>query len=109
MSDDRHILPQRRASETFEIAHGNQRNLYIVTVSRFADDPARVAEIFVTGAKSGSALEAVARDAAIMVSIALQHGAPLKAIQHSITREQDGAPSTVIGAVIDRLLIDEPA
>lgn len=97
---ERRALPQRRPSETFTIKHGHHV-AFTVTVGYYADG--EIGEVFVSGHKTGSDLEAVARDGAVLLSIALQHGVPLAILKHAITREQSGAPSTVIGQVIDRL------
>lgn len=96
---DRAILPNRRAAETFELQHGAQ----VVAVSIGYDADGRTGEVFVTGAKIGSAMEAIARDAAVIISIAMQHGVPIDTMRHAITREQDGSPSSIIGAVLDQL------
>jgi hypothetical protein len=100
---DRTPLPQRRHSETFELEHGGQRRKYSVTLGYYGGPGSKVGEVFVTGAKAGSEAEANARDAAILLSLALQHGVPLDTIKHAITREADSSPSTVIGRVVDRL------
>jgi len=94
-------LPQRRASETFELRHGNHRGTFQVTIGYYPDGS--VGEVFVSGAKAGSEVEAITRDGAILLSIAVQFGVPLKIIRHAITREADGSASTIIGAVIDQL------
>ena len=62
-----------------------------------------IGEVFISGSKAGSTTEAVARDGAVLLSIALQHGVPLETIKHALTREGNGTPSTIIGAVVDRL------
>ncbi|MCA1452181.1 hypothetical protein I6F35_02990 [Bradyrhizobium sp. BRP22] len=93
-------LPQRRRSETFTIMWGNFP--HVVTVGFYADG--RVGECFVTGGKSGETLEAIARDGAVLLSLALQHGVDLATISHAITRDSQNNPSSVIGAVIDRLM-----
>jgi hypothetical protein len=98
----RRILPQRRASETFNVAHGDQRNAFAVTIGFHRDGS--IGEVFVTGAKIGTSMDAVARDGAILLSLALQHGVPLDVIQHAITRDERGAADTIIGAVVDRLV-----
>lgn len=97
----RKLLPNRRATETFEIRHGRQNTAFTVSVGRYVDKS--IGEVFVSGAKTGSDFEAIARDGAILLSLALQHGAALTTIKHAITREGNGEPSTVIGAVVDRL------
>jgi len=92
-------LPDRRGVETFDIRHNGKR--FHVSVGRFRDGS--IAELFCTGPKSGSDLEAVVRDAATILSIAAQHGAPLDPIRHAITRNADGSPSSIVGAVLERL------
>jgi hypothetical protein len=95
----REPLPQRRAAETFEVTHGTQT--VIVTTGHYADGT--LGEVFVSAPKVGSAMEAIARDAAVLLSIAIQHRVPLDTLRHAVTREQDGSASTIIGAVLDRL------
>ena len=73
----------------------------IVTTGYHADG--RVGEVFITSSKVGSNTEAIARDAAVVLSIAIQFGVPLTTLRGAVTREQDGSPSTVIGAVLDQL------
>jgi hypothetical protein len=53
--------------------------------------------------KVGSPIEAIARDAAVTVSIALQFGAPLETICNALTKDHDGAPATLLGAALDAL------
>jgi hypothetical protein len=95
----RQALPQRRSAETFELQVS--KTTFAVTVGFYPDG--RVAEVFVTGAKAGSELDAVARDGAVLLSLALQYGVPLDVMRHALTREGNGAPSTVIGMVVDQL------
>jgi hypothetical protein len=52
----------------------------------------------------GSELARAARDGAALLTLALQRGIPLKEMQDDSTREGDGAPSSIIGVVIDRLI-----
>jgi hypothetical protein len=98
----REALPNRRFSETFDMRRGDRRAIFKITVGYYRDG--RVGEVFISGAKVGSELEAVARDGAVLLSIALQHGVDLETIRRAITREQNGGPSTIIGAVVDNLL-----
>lgn len=98
---DRFPLPQRRACVTFEMRHGDQRAPFQVSIGFF--DDGSPGEVFITGAKAGSAIEAVARDGAVLVSIALQYGVPLETLQHTIMRNPDGSAGTIVGAVIDEL------
>jgi hypothetical protein len=107
----RRVLPQRRNSESFELRHGNHTTH--VTLGYFPDGA--VGEIFISSTmemgekkKVGSELEALWRDLGILFSVARQYGAPIKVLAGALTREQDGAPSTIIGAVADRLAQAEP-
>ena len=98
----RNPLPHRRHAETFELQHGNRKLSWQITVGRYPDGT--IGEIFANGAKSGSDDEANARDAFVGLSIALQHGVPLAAFQHAMLRNADGSASTIVGAVIDKLV-----
>lgn len=97
----RRRLPDRRRAEVFELRHGDQNTPFQITVGYYPEGD--IGEIFIAGSKSGSAFDAVARDGAVLLSLALQHGVPLDTIKHAITREADGRPSTIVGAVVDRL------
>ena len=41
------------------------------------------------------------RDAAIISSIAFQHGVPLDALASAVTRDDRGQPASIIGALLD--------
>jgi hypothetical protein len=70
MTKERERLPNRRASETLQFEHGGFR--YVASLSRFADG--RLAEVFLSGPKTGTDVASAARDSSIVASIALQHG-----------------------------------
>ena len=99
----REPLPQRRPSEMFELRHGGKQAVFHVTVGYYDNACTRLGEVFVAGSKSGTEVEANVRDAAILVSLALQYGVPVDVMRHATTREADGTPSTIIGMVLDRL------
>ena len=48
-------------------------------------------------------LDAFAADAAILVSLLLQHGATPAEIGHALRRAPDGTAASLVGAVVDRL------
>ena len=98
----RSVLPQRRRSETFELRWGKQNTVFAITIG-FYDDGSP-GEVFISGAKAGSDLDAASRDNAVLLSIALQHGVPLQVMAGAVTRELDGSPSTIAGKVIDMLV-----
>ena len=100
----RRALPQRRRAETFAVVHWNQ--LFTVTIGFF--DDGTPGEVFVDSKKTGGDAEAIARDAAVVISLALQHGVAAEAIRHAVTRNGNGAPSSILGAVIDALAATTP-
>jgi hypothetical protein len=53
--------------------------------------------------KAGSPIEAIARDAAVTVSIALQFGADLETIRAALTKDHLGGAATLLGAALDAL------
>jgi hypothetical protein len=69
-------LPNRRASETFDVEA--QGLCFTTTVSRF--DNGSIAEIFIQNHKAGSMVGINAQDAAVVCSLALQYGVPLEVI-----------------------------
>lgn len=100
----RNALPQRRRSDTFEVAFGGFNKTHTITVGYY--DDGSIGEVFITGGKSGEQLEAIARDGAVLLSLALQHGVSIDTISHAITRDSQGQPQTIVGAVVDRLRSD---
>ena len=94
----RQRLPNRRQCETFEFTHAG---LDFTLCAGFYPD-GRIAEIFLSSRKPGSPIEAIARDAAVTVSIA-QFGADLETIKQALTKDHDGGPATLLGAALDKL------
>jgi hypothetical protein len=74
---------------------------YVAGIGRF--DDGRLAEVFLTLPKPATAVEASARDAAIVASLALQYGVPLVTLQQALTRNGDGSPSSPLGRLLDLL------
>ena len=95
----RNALPPRRLAETITITHWNQP--VTVTVGFYADGSP--GEVFIESGKSGGDAAAIARDAGVTISLALQHGVGIEAIQHAVTRDSSGAPSSILGAAVDVL------
>lgn len=106
----RNTLPHRRFSTNFTLEFQGER--YDVTTG-FYDD-GRFGEIFINrirdkaAAKLGQQLDAVCRDSAILMSLALQYGGNLADLKHSITRDDDGAPMSIVGAIVDSVNLKEP-
>ena len=95
----RERLPNRRKCESLEFRHAGLD--FTLSAGRFQDG--RVAEIFLSSHKPGSPIEAIARDAAVTVSIALQFGANLETIRQALTKDHDDGPATLLGAALDKL------
>ena len=98
-------MPARRGCFSFTITFQGER--YDVTVGSY--DDGRPGEVFINrilgknSAKVGTLLDGVCRDSAILMSLAIQYGADLATMRHAITRNEDGEPSTIVGAIVDYL------
>jgi hypothetical protein len=110
MSSDpeRDRLENRRICDRFEVRF---RNIgYTVTVGRYTAvhgdtiELGSAGEIFIHCHKNTGELTALARDAAISISLAMQHRCPLSTLAAAMTREEDGTASGLAGAVIDEML-----
>jgi hypothetical protein len=101
----RRRLPNRRPAVTEEIEVADMP----LTATVGFDPAGRPAEVFLSGAKDGSGLAAILADAAVVISIALQHGIPAIALGKSLSRVPetiDGpatAPASPIGAALNLL------
>lgn len=98
----RETLKNRRPCETLRIEC--QGVFMSMTVGYYPDG--RPAEVFVSDIKSGVTADAIARDAAIAISISLQFGADVTVLAHTVTRNEDGSPSSFMGALVDQLAKD---
>src|SRR3954469_1368271 len=97
---NRRRLPSRRQHQLVDFRHAGYR--YTAGLGFF--ETGGLAEIFINvPGRSGSAIEAVARDAAILTSICLQYGASVATIRHALTRNSDGSAGGPVGVVLDLL------
>jgi hypothetical protein len=71
-------------------------------VGRFPND-GRIGELFLVNHKSGNQSDTNARDAAIILSFALQHGADIDAIRKALCRDSAGRALGPVGAALDVL------
>lgn len=100
----RQALPQRRYSETFNVVFppGSSKT-YAVTLGCYSDG--KIGEVFLTShSHVGSQADLAARDTAILISMALQHGAPLKGLSRAMTHDANGRPEGLAGVVLPLLL-----
>jgi hypothetical protein len=86
----------RTARGRFTTADGFR---YTAGLGYFSDG--RLAEIFLNAEKIGTAIETIARDRAVVASIALQHGVPTETIRRAVTRNGNGEASGPLGALLD--------
>lgn len=97
MTAQREPLPNRRPCESFSFELNGLR--FTATISRFADG--RVGELFLNNHKFGNQSDTNARDAAILLSFALQHGADLDQIRKALCRDAAGRPLGPVAAALE--------
>jgi hypothetical protein len=93
----RERLSDRRPSELFDFQALDLR--FTASISRYPDG--RVAELFCDNHKAGSQIGTLVRDAAILLSFALQHGADIEAIRRALCRDSSGRALGPIGEALD--------
>jgi hypothetical protein len=93
----RTIVPNRRHSEIVSFVHDGIQ--FSGQVSYLRDGSP--CEVFVDGGKPGTAVQAVARDSAVAVSLALQFGTPIETLCAAMTRDEQGRAAGAIGAFLD--------
>jgi hypothetical protein len=92
-------LPNRRPAVT--IGFERDGSHYQMTVGYFPNGT--VGEIFLNHDHSDSLLDVLTSDAAILASLALQHGCTLETIAHAIKRDARGTAASPIGAALDQI------
>lgn len=95
----RQRLPNRRGQTRVSLAFGGVP--YEVSFGRF--DDGAPAEVFIDSRKPGSGMHALAHDAAVLISLALQHGVTINVIRHALARESNGEPQTIVGRALDAI------
>jgi hypothetical protein len=91
-------LPNRRG----DFEHGGIR--YTAGASRFKDG--RLAEILLSTAKHGTAIDVSARDGAVAACLLLQHGCPPVTLRRALTRNSDGSASGPLAHALDLLALE---
>jgi hypothetical protein len=89
----RERLPDRRSNESFSFELNGLR--FTATVD------GRIGELFLNNHKFGNQSDTNARDAAILLSFALQHGADLETIRRALCRDSHGRALGPIAEALD--------
>ena len=100
MTASRQRLPQRRFSQTIDIVFRNQP---ITMTAEFYPD-GELGEVFIEVSKSGADIAHIVHDAAVVISLAIQHGVTIETLHHAVGRN-GSEPSSIVGAIIDVLPI----
>jgi hypothetical protein len=74
---------------------------YTASIGAFPDG--KLAEVFLTSGRAGTDLAIQAQEAAIVLSLALQYGAPVETIRTALPRTAEGNPEGAIGMLLDIL------
>lgn len=92
-------LPNCRGHELLDFEHAGIN--YTAGIGCFEDG--RLAEIFLTTIKLGTAIDINARDAAVAASLLLQHGCNVETLRHALTSNADGSASGPLARALDLL------
>src|SRR4051812_27369022 len=96
---ERHRPPHRRLAISSTVEHAGFR--FRLQTGYFENGT--LGEIFIDAEKQNTAVDAVASDAAILISLLLQRGSCPAEIGHALRRDPRGAPASLIGAAVDAL------
>lgn len=100
MTDDRQPLLPRRKNQTIELVFEAVR--YQLTIGFYENG--RIGEVWLNGPRPDSALYHITQDACILISHLLQRFTSPHTLYDSLPRKADGAPASVIGAIIELLM-----
>ncbi|CAN7604582.1 TSCPD domain-containing protein [Bosea sp. LjRoot237] len=95
----RERLSNRRESQNVTFWHAGRE--YTARVSFYPDG--RLAEVFLDNGKVGSDAQVNCRDAAVAMSLLLQHGCAAGDVARSLSRTESGEAESAIGALLDLL------
>jgi hypothetical protein len=99
--DDLFDTPARFLCENFELEHGGKR--YHVSCGSAGNAPI---EISVMPAQIDESVRKLIADDVILINLAMRNGALLTTLRDAITRNPDGSPASVVGAILDKLCLD---
>lgn len=96
--------PNRRPCLRYPFLHGKFRYFGTIGIDPRTLSPC---EVFLQAATpSGTDVEAMARDAAVLASKALQHGASIEELRAALTRLENNAPAGPVAALFDLFAAD---
>jgi hypothetical protein len=93
----------RRVQEIFDFEAMGLR--FTAGVGRYPNG--RIGELFLDNHKSGSGVDTLARDLAIVFSFPVLHGADPDVIRRALCRDNQGRPLGALGQALDIVLSDE--
>lgn len=96
MTPPRRYLPNRRVSEAFDFECMGVA--YRANTSRFEDGT--LGEMFLEAGKIGTAAHIIAKESAVVLSIALQYGVPIDRIYDALPKLSDCFPAGPIGVAL---------
>lgn len=101
----REALPPARGSLNLDFVYPPENPAgglqFTATVGFYEDG--RMGELFLMSGKAESTMESIARDLAVVTSIALQYGAPVDVIRAALTQLSNGAPAGPLGVLFELL------
>jgi hypothetical protein len=97
---NRECLPDRRPNETQVVERDGIR----ITMTLGYKSNGDIGEIFLKADRADSMIDSLLSDAAIIASLGLQYGVPLRQLAHSLKRDRFNVASSLIGAVLDRII-----
>lgn len=101
----REELPSHRSNRTFAFDYVDPKGAVFpvcATLGLYPDG--LVGEVFINGGKLTTSFDVACRDAAILLSFALQHGARVPDIAGAMTRDAAGRAEGVIGQFLDLVI-----
>lgn len=97
--NSRNRLPNRRRSETLALEKAGHQ--YRLTGGYYPDGT--LGEVFLNTLHASSGMDALVSDAAILLSFALQYGAPFDDLRRALKHDSHGNPASPIGAALDKI------
>lgn len=92
----RSMFRNRRDGESFSFEHDGLK--YHAICNRFGNG--QIGEIFVDAGKVGSTAHTIAKECAVLFSLARQYGTPMEVIRAALPLLHDGSPAGPLGMAL---------